>query len=419
MSTFTDRRSDNKYKSTVNRQRFIKRFKEQIKKAVSDAVNKRSIIDMERGEKINISGKDTYEPRFKHGIGGVWEVVHTGNKEFTTGDHIKRQESGQGQGGQASNSGEGWDEFTFQLSRKEFLDLFFEDLALPNLVKTRIAHLPKYKSSRAGYSRQGVPTNLSIIRSLRMAHARKIALGGSYQQRLQKLESALAEIQNTKNENDPDILKLRNEIESLKTSHQKIPFIDTFDLRYHMRVKHLQPSTQAVMFCIMDVSGSMDEAKKDIAKRFFILLYLFLTRNYEKIEVVFIRHHTIAKEVDEQEFFYSRETGGTVVSSALELMRDVVAARYPSSDWNIFAAQASDGDNWSADSPHCQELLSQNIMPTVQYYAYVEIMPRYHQSLWECYLQIKNRHENFAMQTINDLTDIYPVLRELFQRRIE
>src|SRR3989338_6106597 len=129
------------------------------------------------------------------------------------------------------------------------------------------------------------------------------------------------------------------------------------------------------MFCVMDVSGSMDEAKKEIAKRFFILLYLFLTKNYETIELVFIRHHTTAKEVNEKEFFYSRETGGTVVSSALELMRDIILYRYSSADWNIYGAQASDGDNWNNDSPRCADILMRDIMPYVQYFAYVEIMP--------------------------------------------
>jgi uncharacterized sporulation protein YeaH/YhbH (DUF444 family) len=169
----------------------------------------------------------------------------------------------------------------------------------------------------------------------------------------------------------------------------------------------------------MDVSGSMDEAKKDIAKRFFILLYLFLTRNYEKIELVFIRHHTSAKEVDEHEFFYSRETGGTVVSSALEMVNNVITERYPISAWNIYVAQASDGDNWNADSPYCRDILDEKIMPLVQYYSYIEIMPRHHQSLWEVYEKIKEKHENFAMESIHSAADIYPVFRELFKRKVE
>ncbi len=167
----------------------------------------------------------------------------------------------------------------------------------------------------------------------------------------------------------------------------------------------------------MDVSGSMDEMKKEIAKQFFILLYLFLTKNYENIELVFIRHHTSAKEVDEKTFFYSRETGGTVVSSALELLAQTIEERYPPSAWNIYVAQASDGDNWNADSPYCQTLLQEKIMAYVQYFAYVEIMPRHHQSLWEAYGIVQGHFPHFAMQHIDKVDQIYPVFRDLFARK--
>jgi uncharacterized sporulation protein YeaH/YhbH (DUF444 family) len=168
----------------------------------------------------------------------------------------------------------------------------------------------------------------------------------------------------------------------------------------------------------MDVSGSMNQATKDMAKRFFILLYLFLKRNYDHTEVVFIRHHTSAKEVDEEEFFYSRETGGTIVSSALRLMKEIMLARYPTSAWNIYGAQASDGDNWNDDSSVCFELLTKEIMPHLQHYSYVEITPREHQALWHEYQQVKEQFpDSFALQQIVDVKDIYPVFRELFQRR--
>jgi hypothetical protein len=135
----------------------------------------------------------------------------------------------------------------------------------------------------------------------------------------------------------------------------------------------------------MDVSGSMDQATKDMAKRFYLLLYMFLKRHYERTEVVFIRHHTTAREVDEHDFFYSRETGGTVVSSALKLMKEIIDDRYSPDAWNIYAAQASDGDNWNDDSPLCGKLLSESLLPLVQYYAYIEITQRSHQALWREY----------------------------------
>ena len=148
-----------------------------------------------------------------------------------------------------------------------------------------------------------------------------------------------------------------------------------------------------------------------------MLLYLFLTKNYEKIELVFIRHHTSAKEVSEHDFFYSRETGGTVVSSALELLDHLLQTRYPANAWNSYVAQASDGDNWNADSPYCLTLLHDRIMPRVQYYAYIEIMARHHQSLWAVYERVKALYPSFSMENIDNVADIYPVFRALFKRK--
>jgi len=419
MSTFIDRRLDGKNKSAVNRQRFIRRFKSQLKKAVNDAMKGRSITDMDSGEKVSIPARDLSEPNFNHGPGGRREIIHPGNTDFITGDRVPRPPSGGrgGGGGQASNTGSGEDDFVFQLSREEFLELFFEDLELPNLVKTQLAKVPEYKSVRAGFSTAGIPPNIHVLRSLKSALSRRIALSAPYKTRLRALEQELAALLQTTDENDPRVVKLREEMEHLRFRIRAIPFIDTFDLRYSNRMLQPQPTTQAVMFCLMDVSGSMDKARKDLAKRFFTLLYLFLKRNYERIEVVFVRHHTVAKEVDEEEFFYSRETGGTVVSSALSLMRDIVSDRYPTSSWNIYAAQASDGDNWHHDSPTCRDILMRHIMPVVRYFAYIEITPDRHQSLWEVYEDVQETYPQFAMRQIDGPADIYPVFRDLFKRR--
>jgi len=417
-----DRRINGKNQSAVNRQRFLRRFREQIRKSVSDAISQRSIKDIDRGESVNIPTKDTNEPIFHHGAGGKREVVQPGNTDFVTGDKIPRPPSGGGSGpgkGQASNSDQtGEDDFVFQLTREEFLEFFFEDLELPDLVKTQLVAIPEYKYVRAGYTTSGVPTNINVIRSMKGALARRIALQNPYIKQLKQAEQEYDELKTIHEEDDPRMVALRKEIERLKAKIKAIPFIDTFDLRYNHRIKEPTPTTRAVMFCLMDVSGSMNEERKDIAKRFFILLYLFLTRAYENIDVVFIRHHTTAKEVDEQEFFYSRETGGTVVSSALELMHEIIMERYPTSDWNIYAAQASDGDNWEGDSPTCREILVNKIMPCVQYYAYVEITAYEHQSLWREYEKVKANFGNFAIQDIAGLSSIYPVFRELFKKQL-
>lgn len=421
MSRLIDRRPNGKNKSAVNRQRFIQRFKTQIRKAVADAVAGRSITDIESGEKISIPTRDISEPTIYHGPGGKREIVNPGNKEFHAGDRVQRPSGGQGKGkgGKASNSGDGLDDFAFELTKDEFMDFFFEDLALPNLVKKQITAVADTKRVRAGYTTAGVPSNINIVRSMRSAQARRIAMRAPYAARLREAEEQLEELRMRFNDAHPEVKALVEEIETLKRRMAAVPYVDTFDLRYNNRIEVPAPATKAVMFCIMDVSGSMDQSKKDMAKRFFILLYLFLSRNYDKIEIVFISHHTVAKEVDEQEFFYSRETGGTVVSSALKLMHEIAVERFPTSEWNIYAAQASDGDNWHDDSPICKDLLNAKIMPLVQYFAYVEITPESHQSLWYEYEHVKGYHPNFAMQKLEKIADIYPVFRELFKKQAE
>lgn len=438
-----DRRLNGKHKSAVNRQRFLRRYRKHIKKAVADAVGKRSITDIERGEEISIPKKDISEPIFRHGRGGRQTGVLPGNKEFITGDKIKRPPGGAGGGGPgASDSGKGMDEFTFELTQEEFMNFMFEDLELPNLAKKQIKDTDSYKLIKGGYTKEGIPARLNVVQSLRSAYARRIALSGATRRQIKVLEAELEKFGTQKSEqpdsptNDlaanPDdvtedspkedthnrIREIKNELDRLQRRLNHIPFLDDFDLKYNNVIQQPMPTSRAVMFCLMDVSGSMTQDIKDIAKRFFILLYLFLKRNYQKIDVVFIRHHTSASEVDEQEFFYARDTGGTIVSSALKLMHKIVYERYPTGDWNIYAAQASDGDNWDDDSPQCSDLLLNKIMPLVQYYAYVEITPREHQALWHAYEGIvENFPDSFAMQQIEGLEDIYPVFHDLFQRK--
>ncbi|AJQ97357.1 YeaH/YhbH family protein [Gynuella sunshinyii] len=419
-----DRRLNGKNKSAVNRRRFLERYKKHIKKAVNEAVNRRSITDMEKGESITIPSRDIQEPHFSHGQGGRRTFVNPGNKEFSQGDRLRKPQGGgaggNGAGQGASDSGEGMDEFTFNISQDEFLEFLFEDLALPNMVQKELRDMEEFTYRRAGYSTQGTPAKMNIVRSLRNAHARRIAMTGSSRRRIKELTAELEslEAKGPLADDEPRIEEIKDQIERIKRKMAGIPFIDDFDLRFNRHEKQPIPTNAAVMFCLMDVSGSMTQSTKDIAKRFFLLLYMFLRRNYEKIEVVFIRHHTSAKEVDEEEFFYSRETGGTIVSSALKLTDEIIKHRYPPSAWNIYVAQASDGDNWNDDSPVCRKILTEAIMPLVQYYSYIEITPRDHQALWYEYESIYGDFpDQFSMEQIVEAGEIYPVFRKLFQRR--
>ena len=421
-----DRRLAGKNKSIGNRERFMRRYKDKITEAVRRAVDGRGIRDLQKGQEVRIPKKDLSEPAFHHGNGGKREMVHPGNQEYVRGDRIKRPPGGKGGGagkGQASDQGEGEDDFTFALSKEEFMQVFFADLALPNLERTQLAETPEWKTHRAGFSSDGTPNNMHVVRSLRGAIGRRIAIGSGARHALAELEASLAIAKAAALAGDAagvvataaEIKPLELQIAALRSRLARIPFLDPIDLRYRNRVKVAVPTSKAVMFCLMDVSGSMDEGRKDLSKRFFILLYLFLTRHYEKIDIVFIRHHTQAQEVDEENFFHARETGGTVVSSALVLMEEIIRARYSPSEWNIYGAQASDGDNWHHDSGRCRELLTQKILPLCRYFAYVQVAEE-EQNLWAEYTQIAESCRHFAMRKAVLASQIYPVFRDLFKK---
>ncbi|MEO8248222.1 MAG: YeaH/YhbH family protein [Burkholderiales bacterium] len=415
-----DRRLSGKNKSIGNRERFLRRYREQIRDVVRRAVSGRGIRGMEEGEDIAIPKRDVSEPVFSHGPGGIREMVHAGNEEFVRGDRIRRPRGG-GSGGSGPGGapdGISEDDFVFRISREEFMQYFFDDLALPHLVRTQlIADPPEWKTRRAGFISEGTPTNLHVVRSMRMGLARRIAMGSPARRELEELELQLSLAEHSGGVPELELAALKTQIEALRRRLSRIPFLDPFDLRFRNRVKVPMPVAKAVMFCLMDVSGSMDESRKDIAKRFFILLYLFLTRHYEQTDVIFIRHHTQAAEVTEEEFFESTESGGTVVSSALKLMHEIVQARYRGGEWNVYGAQASDGDNWPQDSQVCRQLLTEKILPACRYYAYVQVAEE-NQNLWEEYCAVHDSSPRFAMQKITSPSDIYPVFRDLFKKGV-
>jgi uncharacterized sporulation protein YeaH/YhbH (DUF444 family) len=415
-----DRRLAGKNKSIGNRERFLRRHQDQVRDAVRRAVDGRGIRDMERGEDIHIPKRDISEPAFGHGSGGKREMVHPGNQEYVTGDQIERPKGGGGKGsgkGEAGDSGEGEDDFVFHLTKEEFMQIFFDDLALPRMTQTQLAETPEWKSHRAGFVSDGTPSNLSVVRSMRGAIGRRLAIGAGSRGELRELEEQLVQVlaRPADIRREAERLDLEERISVLRNRLSRIPYLDPIDLRFRSRVKVPVPSTKAVMFCLMDVSGSMDEARKELSKRFFILLYLFLTRHYDKIDLVFIRHHTQAQEVDEENFFHARETGGTVVSSALVLMDEIIKARYSPTEWNIYGAQASDGDNWHHDSGRCRELLTESLLPVCRYFAYVQVAEE-EQNLWEEYTRLQETHPQFAMRKVSSASQIYPVFRELFKK---
>src|ERR1700753_3939963 len=411
-----DRRLNPGSKSLENRQRFLRRAKALVQGAVKKSSQERDIKDVLEWGEVSIPLDGMNEPRFRR-EGGTRDMVLPGNKKFIEGDMLPR--SGEGRG-KASDPGEGdsEDAFRFVLSRDEFVDLFLDDLELPDLAKRKLAEAEGEGVHRAGYSTSGSPANISVGRTVRLAMARGGALRRPRPELIAELEAEAETADEARR------VELMAEIDALKAKIRRIPFIDPIDIRYRRFETTPKPVAQAVMFCLMDVSGSMTEHMKDLAKRFYMLLYVFLKRRYRHVEIVFIRHTDRAEEVDEETFFHGPASGGTLVSSALQAMHDIVRSRFRPSDWNIYAAQASDGDNSSSDAEVTSRLLTENILPVSQFFAYLEVgeasgstfeMPD--SSLWTLYQRLRSEGAPLSMRKVATRSEIFPVFHDLFQRR--
>jgi uncharacterized sporulation protein YeaH/YhbH (DUF444 family) len=411
-----DRRLNPGSKSLENRQRFLRRAKALVQGAVKKSSQDRDIKDVLEGGEVSIPLDGMHEPRFRR-EGGTRDMVLPGTKKFIEGDMLPRSGDSRRK---ATGPGEGdsEDAFRFVLSRDEFVDLFLDDLELPDLAKRKLAEAESEGLRRAGYTTSGSPANLSVSRTVRLALARRVALRRPRPETVAQLEAELGDC------DEPRRAELLAEIATLKAKIRRIPFIDPIDIRYRRFETVPKPVAQAVMFCLMDVSGSMSEHMKDLAKRFYMLLYVFLTRRYRHVEIVFIRHTDRAEEVDEDTFFHGPASGGTLVSSALEAMHEIVRSRFRPADWNIYAAQASDGDNSTSDSDAVSRLLTEKILPVSQFFAYLEVgeaggstfeMPD--SSLWTLYERLRADGAPLSIRKVNERSEIFPVFHDLFQRR--
>ena len=426
-----DRRPNPHGKNIENRQRVLTRARDAVQRAARDAVASGKLREVAKGSAVSIPSDALHEPSLHRVFtGGARDIVLSGNKMFSRGDRIQRPPSGSGAGGGAGEAGEeggGEDSFRFVLTRDEFLDLFFDDLALPDLIKREITTTESTSTSRAGLSNDGSPSQLDLGRTMRYSMARRIGLRRPKPDALRELEARISELEAEvplSPAHHEELETLRHDLTVALRRLNRVPWIDPVDLRYRRFAQTPKPSTRAAMFCIMDVSGSMTERMKDLAKQFFLLLHVFLERRYKRVDLVFIRHAEIAEEVDEETFFTDPRTGGTIVSTALHEMIRIQQDRYASSGWNIYVAQASDGDNSTSDTPKSCALLQNRILPVVQYYAYIEIVGsgaiiRGETDLWRGYKQVAEQADRLVMRQVAEKRDIFPVFRELFARRAE
>ena len=423
-----DRRKNTNKKNHSNRQRFLDRYRNVIKEAAKKHIGSRKITDS-KDQEITVGNKGIDEPHFRHSRNdGIWDTILPGNDRYISGDTIEKEKGGgSGQGGKEAGVGAtGDDEFQFILKYDEYLDLIFDDLELPDLIKASHAVIEEHKLRRSGHSTTGTPSNINIERTVKSGLTRRIALRKPKLSRIEELELLLKD--DTLSE-DTRIIYLE-ELEILKSKASKIAFLDDVDLRYNNFIPVPKPITKAVMFCVMDVSYSMGEREKIIAKKFFMLLHLFLKRAYERIDVVFIRHHETAEECDEEEFFTSKKSGGTKVSTAYQLLQTILKERYNTSEWNIYISNASDGDNYNSDNVEVIKYLNQ-ILPDVQYMTYIEIPEDLSQysgydgygysnraktNLWETLEEVKETFNQIELDKINNESQVVKVFRKFFTK---
>lgn len=286
------------------------------------------------------------------------------------------------------------------------------------MIKASEKETISFSMRRAGYTTVGAASNLALERTMIHGIARRISLKTPKLSRIHELEAELLE-----DIDEDDRQEIEDEIEQLRRRAQAISFLEKADLRYNNFIKQPNPMTKAVVFLLMDVSGSMGEREKTIAKKFFILLYLFLRRKYKDIDVVFIRHHHTAEECDQETFFTKPETGGTMVSTAYIEMERVVKERYDINGWNIYLAQASDGDNTDSDNP-LSEVKLRAMLPWIQYATYIEIGREtsgdYYgreSCLWKMLAGLQSDFANLAMRRITNEAEVIETFRSLFQHK--
>ena len=418
-----DRRKNPSGKNLPNRQRFLKRVKKQLRDQVREAMNTRKIKSKD-GEEISVPVDGINEPNFDYDRStGEWERILPGNRDFIVGDSITKppKRGGRGNGSEGGNTGPDQDDFRFSITREEYLDLVFEDLELPDMTKKTEKAATQFQRMRSGYQVNGSPSALDLVRSLKNSLGRRLALRRPKDDEIETLQMLIDTSEGEEKQ------KHIGEMEALLKKRIVVPWVDPMDMRYRRWENQPLPNAQAVMFCLMDVSGSMGEAEKEIAKRFYLLLYLFLQRKYEKVDIVFVRHTEHAKECDEDEFFNSQESGGTVISTGLELVNKIINERYPLDAWNIYVVQASDGDNYTQDNQVVVDQL-QVILPKVQYYVYAEVRETPHQAtfhygihdtaVWTIMKTLAEHFSQLCHIKMDNVNIVVPTFREVFKKEI-
>ena len=408
MTIFRDCNNDGRDRSAEDRRRHRELIEESIKKNLGNIIAEESIIGKSKDKKIKIPIKGIKEYQFIYGKNKPGIGVGDGDEK--RGDKFSGEASNNSGKGKAGNQ-EGEEIYETEITIEEVVKYLFDDLNLPDIDKKQLSQLEEKSYRKLGYQNKGIPPKLAKKRSV----VEKIKRKQSYKRALEEQ----AQVKPAPNKADLDSNEdevCSNSITSVSTQKERFPFIED-DLRYYRIKEENKRDYNAVVLCIMDVSGSMDQTKKYLARSFYFLLYQFLQLKYANVDVVFIAHTTVAKEVNEKEFFHRGESGGTYISSGYEKALEIISERYSPANWNVYAFHCSDGDNWSEDNNKAIES-AKKLCGVCNLFGYGEIVPGYYSigSTIKTELLSKIDSKNFAAININKKEDVLPALKKLLDK---
>ncbi len=389
----TIERSD---RSAGDRQRHRMKVRQAIKDNIADIVSEEAIIGKSRDKIIKVPIRGVKEYRFVYGENA--SGVGQGQGQTQPGDVVGKSEAEGSAGSDQAGDRPGEDYYETDITLEELIDIVFEDLELPFWERKKFRQVESSRRfKRKGFRKKGIRPRLDKKKSARARIRRRHATIGP---RRQPTVPEAAE----------GLTRQHGQDETGKT---RFPFHDD-DLKYHHLVEDIKKESNAVVLCIMDISGSMDTIKKYLARSFYFLLYQFVSQRYENTELVFIAHHTEAQEVTEEEFFHKGESGGTFVSSGYLTALEIIAARYHPAIWNIYAFHCSDGDNFPSDNDAALETAAQ-LCEVCNLFGYGEIKPEgsysFSGTLFQLFRQIEA--ENFMMVKIERKEDLWKAFRQL------
>lgn len=402
---FREFNNEGKNRAAEDRRRHKQLVEQSIKKNIGSIIAEESIIGQSKDKKIKIPIRGIKEFQFIYGknVSGVG----SGDGSEKRGDKIGEDaQEGQKGNGKAGNQ-EGEDIYETEITIEELIKYLFDDLNLPDIDRKKLSSIEWVRNSKkSGYQRKGIPPRLAKKRSV----VEKIKRQQAYKRNLAEADKeGVSPFNNSDN-------GVKSDVYFTSDAKKHFPFMED-DLRYRRVKESFKKDYNAVVICIMDVSGSMDITKKYIARSFYFLLYQFVRLKYSNVEVVFIAHTTTAKEVSEQEFFHKGESGGTYISSGYEKALEIIEQRYNPSNWNIYAFHCSDGDNWAEDDARAIEM-AKELCEVCNLFGYGEIATGYFSpgSTISTEYQKAINAKNFSVVTMYTKEDILLGLKGLLDK---